>query len=114
MLIVLIQPDFSQRSLLIPRLLLHNTWALVGILFKTTRRNLVEAENALVRILDEDKLAVLALQAHISDSPHDTPSIGQLKIHLVCEILGLPSYDTQDNVLVICLGVCAGYKSGPC
>ena len=84
----------------------------VSVLVQAPGGELVQPQDALVGVLDEDELAVLALQAHIGDRAHDAPAVGQLEVHLVGEIAGLPADNTKDDVLIVGLGVDAGHETG--
>jgi len=86
--------------------------SLIEIIIEAAGGELVQAENVLVGILHQDELAVFGLlQAHIGDRPDDTPAVGQLQVHLVGKVSGLPADNTEDNVLVVGLGVGTGDES---
>lgn len=80
---------------------------LLVILVQAARRHLVQAQNALVGVLDQHVLGLgrAVLDHHIRNGAHDAPSVGERKVHLVGEIARLPADHAQDDVLIVCLGV---------
>lgn len=83
----------------------------LAIILKATSRNLVQSQDLLVRVLDQNILALWTLETHISDRADDTPAVGEGEIHLRCEVAGLPADDAEDNMAVVCLWVGAGDES---
>ena len=99
-------------------LLLLLTLRLLGLLLliilEAASRNLVQAQDALVGVLDEDELGVRAgaAETHVGDGTDDTPTVGEGKVHLVGEVAGLPADNTEDNVLVVGAGVDTRNETG--
>lgn len=81
---------------------------LLVVVLEAAGGELVETQDGLVGVLDEDELAVLALEAHVGDGADDAPAVGQGEVHLVGEVAGLPADDAEDDVLVVGAGVDAG------
>lgn len=110
----MVRTKIHSPSILQNFLLLGLNWHLdfLIVLIQATDRHVVQAKDVLVGILDEDVLALILLQAHVGDCPHDTPAVGQLQVHLVGEVLGLPANNTKDDVSVVALGVDTGNKAG--
>lgn len=52
---------------------------LLLIVVEAASRHLVQTKDRLVRVLDEDKLSILALaaEAHVGDSANNTPTVGE-------------------------------------
>lgn len=76
------------------------------------RRDLVQPENRLIRVLDEHILALGHMQTHVDDRADDTPAVGEVEIHLVGKLAGLVSDDAEDNVAICVFGVGPGDKAG--
>lgn len=85
---------------------------MVVVLVEAAGGDFVESKNGLVGVLDEDELALLALEAHVGNGADDTPAVGEGQVHLVGEVAGLPADDAEDDVLVVGAGVDARDKSG--
>ena len=47
----------------------------LSVILEATSRNLIQSQDLLVWVLDENVLALWALEAHISDRANDTPSV---------------------------------------
>jgi hypothetical protein len=99
----------SRKNLLLTLLNLLNN--LLPIILKASSRNLIQSQNLLIRVLNKHVFAFVTLKTHISDRADDTPAIGELEVHLLCEVAGLPTDDAEDDVTVVGLGVCAGDES---
>lgn len=86
---------------------------LLLIIVEAASRHLVQTEDRLVRVLNEDKLGILALAAetHVGDSANNTPTVGERQVHLVSEIAGLPANNAQYDMLVIGAGGKTGNKT---
>lgn len=86
---------------------------LLFLIVEAASRHLVQTEDRLVRVLDEDKLGILALatETHVGDGANNTPTIGEREVHLVSEIAGLPADNAQYDVLVIGAGSKTGNKT---
>jgi hypothetical protein len=84
---------------------------LVVILIEAASRDLVQSQDRLVGVLDEDELALLALEAHVGNGADDTPAVGEGQVHLVGEVAGLPADDAKNNVLIVSSGAGAGNES---
>lgn len=80
---------------------------LILVILEAASRNLVQAQDGLVGVLDENELSVLtgAAEAHVGNGTDDTPAVGQGEVHLVGEVAGLPADNAQDDVLVVRAGV---------
>lgn len=76
-----------------------------AIILETASWDLVQAQDLLVGVLDKNVLALLTLETHVGDCADNTPTVGQAQVHLLSEVAGLPAYNTEDNVLVVSLGV---------
>ena len=85
--------------------------SLLNFLLKSVVRYRVQAKNGFVRILNKNVLAVIHLEAHVNDGADDTPAVVQVKGHLASEIARLVSKNTQDDVVVVVLGVGSGDES---
>lgn len=88
-----------------------NLLLLVVLLVEAASRDLVQSQDRLVGVLDEDKLALLALEAHVGNGADDTPAVGEGQVHLVGEVAGLPANDAENNVLIVGSGAGAGDES---
>lgn len=73
--------------------------------FEAAGRNLVQAKDGLVGVLDEDELAVVSLETHVGNGSDDTPAVREGQVHLVSEVAGLPANDAENDVLVVGAGV---------
>lgn len=78
---------------------------LLVVVIEAAGRDLVQAQDALVGVLNKGKLALVGAQTHVCNGAHDTPAVGQLEVHLVGEVAGLPANNAQDDVLVVGAGV---------
>lgn len=81
------------------------------IVFETASRNLVQSQDLLIRVLDQDILALWSLETHISNRTNNTPAVGEREVHLGSKVARLPAYDAEDNVAVVGLGVGTGDES---
>lgn len=105
-------PSHTPKGILFLSLLtlLLDLVQLLNLLVEAAGGDLVQAEDVLVGVLDEDELGVLrlGLEAHIGNGADNTPAVGELEVHLVGEVLGLPANNAENDVLVVDLGVNAG------
>jgi hypothetical protein len=85
--------------------------SLLDLLLESVLRNRVQSQHGLVRVLDEDILAIVHLEAHVSDGSDDTPAIVEVEGHLVSEVAGLVGEHAEDDVVVVVLGVGAGNET---
>lgn len=74
-------------------------------------RHRVQTEKRLVGILDEDILALFRAKNHIDNSTDDGPSVVKVECHLGGKVAGLVGKNTEDDVVVVVLGVRAGYET---
>ena len=77
-------------------------------------RHRVKSKDRLVGVLNQDVLALIHLETHVDDSADNGPSVVEIKCHLVGEVAGLVSEDTEDDVVVVVLRVCSGNESRSC
>jgi hypothetical protein len=75
------------------------------LLLESVKRNLVQAEKRLVGVLDKHVLAFLHTQHHVDNGADDTPSVVEVERHLRGELAGLVGENTEDDVVVVVLGV---------
>ena len=78
------------------------------LLLEGVERHGVQAEKRLVRVLDEDVLALVHAEYHVDDSADNSPSVVEVECHLGGEVTGLVCKHTEDDVVVVVLGVGTG------
>jgi len=83
----------------------------LAIILEAVRGDLVQSQHWLVRILDQDVFAFLALKTHIGDCADDTPSVRKREVHLLGEVARFPTDDAEDYVAVVGLRVGARDES---
>lgn len=98
----------STRLLVSLILLLDGLIVLLVVVLEAAGGHAVQAEDGLVGVLDEDVLALLAVEDHVGDCSHDTPTVGEGQVHLVGEVARLPANDAQNDVLIVRAGVHTG------
>lgn len=76
------------------------------------RRDLVQPEHRLVRVLDEHVFALGHVQTHVDDGAHNAPAVGEIEVHLVGKLAGLVADDAEDDMTVCVFGVGAGDEAG--
>jgi hypothetical protein len=77
-------------------------------------RHSVKSKDGLVGVLNQDVLALIHLETHVDDSTNNGPSVVEIECHLVGEVTGLVSEDTEDDVIIVVLRVCSGNESRSC
>jgi hypothetical protein len=95
-----------QRLLLI--LLIRGLHIFNVLLLECVERDLVQTKQRLVGVLDEHVLALVHAKDHIDDSTNNTPTVVEVERHLGSEVAGLIGKHTEDNVVVVVLGVGTG------
>ena len=81
------------------------------ILLESVRRHLVKADGGLVGVLDQDVFALIHAKYHVNNGTDDSPSVVKVECHLGGEVAGLGCKDTEDDVVVVVLGVGTGDKT---
>lgn len=71
----------------------------------------VEAEKGLVGVLDKDVFALVHAKYHVNNCAHNSPSVVEVQCHLGGKVTGLGGKDTEDDVVVVVLGVGTGYET---
>ncbi len=92
--------------------LLNNLTLALSLVFKASSRNFIQSQDLLIRILDEDVLALLTLETHINNGSDNTPTVREREVHLVGEVTGLPTDDAEDYVAIVGFGVRTGDEAG--
>jgi len=97
----------GQKAISFPilRLSLHNrAQVLLSLIFKRPGGDLVEPQESLIRVLDEDILAILHSTHHIDNRPDNTPSVREVQVHLLGEFARVVAYNAQNDMFVWGLG----------
>ena len=69
-------------------------------LLKGTDRYFVQPQQALVWVFDEHILSFFHSTHHVYDRTYNSPSIGKIEVHLLCELAGVVAYDAEDDMFV--------------
>jgi hypothetical protein len=96
----------------IDSLFLINTSHLLFLL-EGIARNVVETDGRLVRVLDKHKLGILLILCHdhVDKGTDNGPSVVEVQVHLSGEFTRLVAENTEDDVVVCCLGVDTRYET---
>lgn len=81
-------------------------------LLESADGHLVKSQQGLVRVLDEDILAIFHVPAHVNDRANNTPSVGKIEVHLLSEFTWIIAHDAENDVPVGSLGGRAGDETG--
>jgi hypothetical protein len=99
---------FLRKLLLI---LLNRLHLLNILLLKGVHGHGVEAEKGLVGVLDKDVFAFVHAKYHVNNCAHNSPAVVEVQCHLSGKVTGLGGKDTEDDVVVVVLGVGTGYET---
>ena len=104
--------DTPPRPAALLLVLLLGDLALLDLFLEGVVWDRVQAQDRLVRILDEHVLALVHLEAHVDDGADDAPAIVEVECHLVGEVARLVGEHAEDDVVVVGCGVGAGDETG--
>ena len=70
-------------------------------ILKCARRDVVQPQQALIRVLDKNVFVILHAADHVDDYEHYFPAIGQVEVHLFGKFAGVVAYYAEDDLAVI-------------